>query len=55
MKREKESFSDVIKRITSSSTNLMDFAGIWNLSEDEKRIVKNRTKDLEDEFDAMFG
>lgn len=60
LKREKngnESFSDVVKRLTRpiKRKSLLDFAGIWDLSSDEEKLMKNALKELEGQFDDMFG
>ena len=58
LKKEKignESFSDVVKRLTRPIKRkpLSSFAGIWNLSSDEEKIIKSALKDLEAQFDDL--
>jgi len=51
----KESFSDVIKRLTRpiKRKSLLVYAGIWNLTVDEQKIMMKALKDLEGQFDDM--
>jgi predicted CopG family antitoxin len=42
LKRDGESFSDVIRRITRTSRSLLEFAGDW------KEISKSRLREYED-------
>ena len=60
LKREKnanESFSDVVKRLTRpvKHKSLVDFAGVWYLSAQERETIKTVLKELGEQFDAMFG
>ncbi|MCE7736055.1 MAG: hypothetical protein GPJ54_14330 [Candidatus Heimdallarchaeota archaeon] len=52
-----ESFSDVVKRITIPVHNksLLEFAGKWDLSEDEFVTLKTIIKELGSEFNDMLG
>ena len=60
LKKEKngnESFSDVVKRLTRpvKQKSLLSFAGIWRLSSDELGIMNAALKELEGQFNDMFG
>ncbi len=60
LRREKnvnESFSDVVKRLTRpiNHKSLVDFAGAWQLSSQEEKIIKTVLKELGEHFDTMFG
>ncbi len=56
-KNGKESFSDVVKRLTRpiEQKSLLSFAGTWKLSVDELKIMKTALKEVEGQFDDMFG
>jgi predicted CopG family antitoxin len=56
-KQENESFSDVVKRLTRpiKKKSLLEFAGIWNLTEEDEIILKKTIKNLRSEFNDMFG
>ena len=57
IKREKESFSDVISRIILKKTDIMDFYGVLkdneNLEELEKEIVEERRKSVHRDNDIL--
>lgn len=60
LRREKnanESFSDVVKRLTSPLKHkpLVDFAGVWHLSSQEQQTIKTVLKELGEQLDALFG
>ena len=60
LKKEKngnESFSDVVKRLTRpvKRKSLLSFAGTWKLSSDELGIMNTALKELEVQFNDMFG
>ena len=52
-----ESFSEVVKRITKPVHNksLLEFAGKWELNENELITMKKKIKDLGRDFDDMLG
>ncbi|MHA2249279.1 MAG: antitoxin VapB family protein [Candidatus Kariarchaeaceae archaeon] len=59
LKNEKignESFSDVVKRLTLpiQEKSLLEFAGVWNLSVEEEKILKKKIKELGRDFDDML-
>ncbi|MFQ5821992.1 MAG: antitoxin VapB family protein [Candidatus Heimdallarchaeota archaeon] len=56
-KKDKESFSDVVKRITRpmKQKSLLEFAGIWQLSIDEWETMQHALADLRSQFDDLFG
>jgi predicted CopG family antitoxin len=56
-KKGNESFSDVVKRITIPVHNksLLEFAGTWDLSEDELITLIAKIKELGSEFNDMLG
>jgi len=56
-KKDNESFSDVVKRITRpiKHKSLLEFAGVWKLSVEEWKKVIKAQNDLRSQFDAMFG
>ena len=46
-KRKDESFSDVIRRITSVKRDVMDFAGVWkDISDKDINKIKKLIEDL---------
>ncbi len=60
LKQEKkggESFSDVVKRITSpiKRKSLLEFAGIWDLSVEEWETVQKSRTELPSLFNDIFG
>lgn len=56
-KKEHESFSDVVKRITRpiKQKSPLKFAGIWELSPEEWDQMQQALNDLRSQFDDMFG
>ena len=56
-KKENESFSDVVKRITRpiKQKSLLEFAGVWELSPEEWKQMQKALVDLRSQFDDLFG
>ncbi len=56
-KKDNESFSDVVKRITRpiKQKSLLEFAGIWQLSKDEWKTMQHALADLRSQFNDLFG
>lgn len=51
-----ESFSEVVKRITNpvKKRSMMEFAGIWDLTDEEYNKMKAKLKELRDEFNDLL-
>ena len=51
-----ESFSDVVKRITNpvKKTSVMEFAGIWDLTDMEYDKMKIKLRELSNDFNDML-
>ena len=51
-----ESFSDVVKRITNpvKRKDIMEFAGIWDLSDEEYDKMKTKLRKLSNKFNDMI-
>ena len=56
-KKENESFSDVVKRITRpiKQKSLLEFSGIWQLSPAEWNLMQQALADLRSQYDDLFG
>lgn len=56
-KIDNESFSDVVKRLTLpvQDKSLLEFAGKWNLSDEELIVLQKNIKKLGRELDDMLG
>ncbi len=53
LKRENESFSEVIKR-TIKKGSILEFAGAWNMNKKEAEELKERIKKMRDFSDTDF-